>query len=143
MLRELSLVADGLTFHHISLVSVVVFVAYLIVQRYQKGLSQLPGPFIASLTNFWRVFDVWSRDSHITFRELHERHGDVVRVAPNVLSFGDPNAIADIYGLNKGYTKVSSGNLCANFPMYDLTPRKSGYYDVFATLNRGNIVYNL
>ncbi|KAJ3543789.1 hypothetical protein NM208_g3390 [Fusarium decemcellulare] len=93
-------------------------------RRFQKGLDQYPGPFIASVTDYWRLFDAWKRNTHITYRRLHEQYGDVVRVAPNVLSFGDPKAVPDIYGLNKGYTK-------------------SGYYDVFATLNKGNVVYNL
>ncbi|PIG79988.1 hypothetical protein AARAC_005163 [Aspergillus arachidicola] len=55
---------------------------------------------------------------------IHQQYGDIVRVAPNVLSLGHPSAISDIYGLYKGYTK-------------------SGYYDVFATLDKGNIIYNL
>ncbi|KAK5081209.1 hypothetical protein LTR05_008003 [Lithohypha guttulata] len=103
---------------------IVLVVVYLIGQKYKKGLNQYPGPYFASLTNNWRMLDVWRRDTHITYRRLHEKYGDVVRVAPNVLSFGHPDAIADIYGLNKGYTK-------------------SGYYDVFATVNKGNVVYNL
>ncbi|KAJ5667370.1 hypothetical protein N7507_003234 [Penicillium longicatenatum] len=101
-----------------------VTIIYLAFQRYQKGLNKYPGPILVSLTNAWRLIDVWNRNTHITFRTLHQRYGNVVRVAPNVLSFGDPAAITDIYGLNKGYTK-------------------SAYYDVFATLNQGNIVFNL
>ena len=84
----------------------IVFVGYLVFQRYQKGLSKYPGPLIASFSNYWRVIDVWKRDTHITFRKLHQQYGDIVRVAPNVLSFGNPAAISDIYGLNKGFTKV-------------------------------------
>jgi hypothetical protein len=81
-------------------------ILYLAFQRYQKGLNKYPGPFLASLTNSWRLIDVWKRDAHITFRKLHHGYGNIVRVAPNVLSFADPAAIQDIYGLNKGYTKV-------------------------------------
>ncbi|KAL3478704.1 cytochrome P450 [Aspergillus californicus] len=106
------------------LLSLTAALAFLASQRYQKGLSKYQGPFLASLSNNWRLVDVSKRDSHTTFRELHKQYGNIVRVAPNVLSFGDPAAIPDIYGLNKGYTK-------------------SGYYDVFATLNKGNIIYNL
>jgi hypothetical protein len=46
----------------------------------------------------------------MTFRKLHRKYGKIVRVAPNVLSFGDPAAIQDIYGLNKGYTKVCAAS---------------------------------
>jgi hypothetical protein len=115
-------------------------IAYFAFQRYQKGLNKYKGPFLASLTNNWRLVDVWKRDAHTTFRRLHHRYGDIVRVAPNVLSFGNPAAISDIYGLNKGYTKV--GRL--DFTQLSmLTSMQSGYYDVFATLNKGNIIYNL
>ena len=86
----------------------VVFVlAYAVWQRYQNGLSQYSGPFLASLTDNWRAIDVWKRDTHHTYQRLHKKYGDVVRVGPRVLSFGHPDAIADIYGLNKGYAKVS------------------------------------
>ncbi|KAL6230901.1 hypothetical protein BDW75DRAFT_244399 [Aspergillus navahoensis] len=121
MLRDLNTIFSDYTLL-IPLISISII--YLVFQRYQKGLNKYPGPLLASLTNNWRLVDVWKRDAHTTFRKLHREYGDIVRVAPNVLSFGNPAAISDIYGLNKGYTK-------------------SGYYDVFATLNKGNIIYNL
>jgi hypothetical protein len=87
---------------------IALFVCYLVAQRSYKGLSKYPGPYLASLTNVWRAVDVSMRDTHITYRKLHAKYGDVVRVGPNVLSFGNPSAIQDIYGLNKGFIKVSS-----------------------------------
>ncbi|KAJ5802101.1 uncharacterized protein N7503_004551 [Penicillium pulvis] len=120
MLRE----SADIVMMHLFLICSAAIIIYLAFQRYHKGLNRYPGPILASLTNAWRLTDVWNRNTHITYRTLHQKYGNVVRVAPNVLSFGDPAAIADIYGLNKGYTK-------------------SGYYDVFATVNKGNPVYNL
>ena len=93
--------------HGILIICTTSLIVYFAAQRYHKGLNQYPGPFIASLTNNWRLIDVWKRDTHITYRTLYQKYGDVVRVAPNVLSFADPRAIPEIYGLNKGYTKVS------------------------------------
>lgn len=124
----------------IVLLFVVIPVAYFVVQKYQKGLNQYPGPFLASITNNWRAVDIWKRNTHFTFRELHQKYGDIVRVAPNVLSFGHPSAISDIYGLNKGFTKVARSR-CGLTCDADLF--QSGYYDVFATLNKGTSVYNL
>jgi hypothetical protein len=40
---------------------------------------------------------------------MHEKYGDVVRMGPNVLSFGQPQAIKDIYGPGKQFKKVSRG----------------------------------
>lgn len=82
-------------------------VIFLIQQRHRNGLSRYPGPFVASFTDFWRLYDLWStRRMHDTCVDLHRKHGDVVRLGPNLLSFADPRAIKDIYGLNKGFTKV-------------------------------------
>lgn len=104
---KLSNSLDSRLFIAISIILTVIYVAH---QRLQKGLNRYPGPLIASFTNIWRALDVYHRDTHITYRKLHAKYGDVVRVAPNVLSFADPGAIPEIYGLNKGFTKVSGGS---------------------------------
>ena len=82
--------------------------AYLIKNRYNHGLQKYPGPFLASLTDWWRFFDVLGRRPDITHNRLHRQHGDIVRLGPNALSFADPQALKTIYGLNKGFTKVSA-----------------------------------
>ncbi|KAI6351572.1 hypothetical protein MCOR25_009867 [Pyricularia grisea] len=79
--------------------------AWLAENRYQKGLHKYPGPFLASLTDWWRVWDVYNRRSEVTHQKLHKQHGDVVRLGPNVLSFSDPKAVKAIYGLNKNMVK--------------------------------------
>jgi hypothetical protein len=108
MLRDLSQLAGAVSLSHVVVLIVALSGVYAVFQRYGNGLHQYPGPFLASITNNWRLYDVWKRDTHYSFRRLHNQYGPVVRVAPNVLSFADPDAITDIYGLNKGYTKVSS-----------------------------------
>ncbi|ROW03625.1 hypothetical protein VPNG_07148 [Cytospora leucostoma] len=80
-------------------------VAWLLRNRYHNGLNKYPGPFLASLTDWWRLVDVWKRRPELTHIKLHEKHGDVVRLGPNSLSFADPAALKAIYGLNKGYVK--------------------------------------
>lgn len=79
---------------------------WLAKNRYYNGLNRYPGPFLASLTDWWRFFDVLGRRPERTLRALHDRYGDVVRVGPNALSFADPAALKTIYGLNKGLVKV-------------------------------------
>ena len=80
---------------------------HLLANKYGRGLNKYPGPRIAAYTNWWRFFEVFSRKSEYTHLELHRKHGDVVRLGPNVLSFADPEAIKVIYGLKKGMVKVS------------------------------------
>lgn len=81
-------------------------VAYLASNRFQYGLQKYPGPFLASVMDWWRFVDVWGRRPDITQLKLHRQHGDVVRLGPNALSFANPKALKQIYGLNKGFTKV-------------------------------------
>lgn len=86
----------------------LVLVLYLLNNRFKSGLQKYPGPFLASLTDWWRFFDVLGRRPDITQLRLHRKHGDIVRLGPNVLSFADPRALKTIYGLNKGFVKVLS-----------------------------------
>ena len=88
------------------LVIPVVLVAYLASNYFNHGLNKYPGPLLAGLTDWWRFFDVYGRRPDITHITLHRKHGDVVRLGPNSLSFADPRAIKQIYGLNKGFVKV-------------------------------------
>lgn len=84
----------------------VLFIAYSLRNRFHHGLNRYPGPFLASLTDWWRFFDVLGLRPDITHINLHKQYGDIVRLGPNVLSFANPAAIKAIYGLNQGFSKV-------------------------------------
>lgn len=79
---------------------------YLYWNRLYHGLNKYPGPFVASLTDWWRFCDVWGRRPDVTHIELHRLHGDIVRLGPNYLSFANPAALKDIYGLKSGAIKA-------------------------------------
>jgi hypothetical protein len=79
----------------------------VISKRFKKGLSSIPGPTLAKYTDLWKLNDVWKGQPHKTAIALHRKHGDLVRIGPNDVSVGDPKAIAEIYGLSKGYVKVT------------------------------------
>lgn len=88
-------------------VVVLLIIIIRIGQNYfNRGLHRYPGPLIASLTDWWRFFDVLGRRPDITHLRLHKNHGDIVRLGPNTLSFGNPQALKAIYGPNKGFIKV-------------------------------------
>lgn len=80
---------------------------YLASNRFNRGLNKYPGPVLASFTDWWRFYDVYKRRAEVTHQKLHAKHGDVVRLGPNTISFADPKALKTIYGLNKGFVKVS------------------------------------
>ncbi|KAH8799844.1 cytochrome P450 oxidoreductase [Xylogone sp. PMI_703] len=64
--------------------------------RYQKGLNKYKGPFLASFTNFWRLWQyMWHWDRPYFPRVT--KYGKIIRVGPNTLLFNDPEAIKDIY----------------------------------------------
>ncbi|KAI1380380.1 cytochrome P450 [Hypoxylon crocopeplum] len=86
-------------------ITVSVVLAWLVKNRYHNGLNKYPGPFLASLTDWWRFWDVYGQRPELTHQKLHAKYGDVVRLGPNSLSFADPKALKSIYGLNKGFVK--------------------------------------
>ncbi|RPD60593.1 high nitrogen upregulated cytochrome P450 monooxygenase 2 [Lentinus tigrinus ALCF2SS1-7] len=65
-------------------------------------LARYPGPLLHKTTNL--VAGIWTasgyRNQHI--RSLHERYGDVVRIAPNELSICDVSAIPYLTNVPKG-----------------------------------------
>ena len=92
---------------HVLLFMVVLPLCYIVYEKNQPGLRKVPGPFWASISGFWRVYQVYKGDLHETNIKLHQEYGPLVRLAPNVVSVADPDAIRIIYGLNSGFTKVT------------------------------------
>ncbi|KAF2668506.1 cytochrome P450 oxidoreductase [Microthyrium microscopicum] len=88
-----------------SLIVPTTFITYFVSNKYRYGLAKYPGPWLAAYTDWWRFFDACGRQSEKTFQEIHRKYGDIVRIGPNVLSFADPQALKQIYGLNKGFVK--------------------------------------
>ncbi|KAF4420579.1 benzoate 4-monooxygenase [Fusarium acutatum] len=60
-------------------------------------LRSYPGPILA------KISIIWSRQANLhglkymRIHEAHRKHGSVVRIGPNELSFADPAAVRDIY----------------------------------------------
>jgi hypothetical protein len=79
---------------------------YNVWNYFRSSLKNIPGPFLAKLTNLWRLVLVSGRQSPLTFRKLHDRHGSIVRIGPNVLSLADPQWIKVVYAVRGGFEKV-------------------------------------
>ena len=84
----------------------------LLYFRYKKGFSKYNGPFLASFTDLWRVYDKYFNMDKPPMVDVHEKYGDVVRVGPNILCFAKPEAIKDIYGPSKSWNKVRAYRSC-------------------------------
>ncbi|KAL1863957.1 hypothetical protein VTK73DRAFT_6277 [Phialemonium thermophilum] len=83
------------------------FLANLFLNRYKPGLRSIPGPFLASFTNLWRLIDVARGRHQDTLINLHRKYkSKLVRIGPNAVSVADPDAVRIIYGLKTGFSKT-------------------------------------
>lgn len=58
-------------------------------------------------TNLWRFFLARRGRYADTVKKLHEKHGPVVRLGPNMLDLDIPELIRTIYAVDDRWTKVS------------------------------------
>ncbi|KAF2022781.1 cytochrome P450 pisatin demethylase-like protein [Setomelanomma holmii] len=75
----------------------IYWVLWMVYTRTIHPLASIPGPFWASVSRIWYMYRVYVGDMHIVQRRLHERHGPVIRIAPNEVSTSNPSAIQKIY----------------------------------------------
>ncbi|KAL7907872.1 cytochrome P450 [Trichoderma velutinum] len=64
------------------------FVSYLI-----SPLKKYPGPFLASYTNFYRMYYAYRGNMHLLTKKLHDKYGPVVRMGPNYIDVDYPSLI--------------------------------------------------
>ena len=69
-----------------------------IYNRYLHPLSKYPGPVLASISRLPQLTAYVKGRSHLHVKALHDRYGNVVRIAPDELSFREGDAWKDIYG---------------------------------------------
>lgn len=77
-----------------------------LLQKFKPGLSKIPGPKLASVTDLWRLFVTWGRRPELAHQYLHAIYGDAVRLGPNMVSISDLKAVKEVYGYNTAYVKV-------------------------------------
>lgn len=81
---------------------ILYFLGLTIYNVYFHPLSSYPGPKIAAATPFWWVWHSIQGDLSFHILALHEKYGEIVRVAPDELNFTNPQAWKDIYGHRQG-----------------------------------------
>lgn len=84
----------------------LLLVVYIVYTRYFTGLSRIPGPFSASISNFWKISAAWHEEMPQRNIALHKKYGPLVRIGPNMISVDDPAALNVIYGFKPMYLKV-------------------------------------
>ncbi|KAF2967357.1 hypothetical protein GQX73_g6227 [Xylaria multiplex] len=90
-------------------------------------LAKYPGPKFAAISDLWWVWGLSTERLPFIINDLHKKHGDVVRVGPNELSFATPEAYQDIHGhVSKGKARFLKTEFYDND---DPTPRITGARD--------------
>ncbi|KIW73687.1 hypothetical protein PV04_01785 [Phialophora macrospora] len=93
---------------------VVLILLHFTFNRYGYGLSKVPGPFLAPLTDFWRMLHAASNKGHEDYLLHRKYHSPVLRVGPKTVAVADPEAIRVIYGWKPVFRKVwiASAQFC-------------------------------
>lgn len=69
----------------------VLLVSVALHRYYLSELSDIPGPFWASITRLWHVWYILEGRQNLHLKALHEKHGHFVRIAPNEVSVSHPD----------------------------------------------------
>lgn len=77
-----------------------------VVAYIRSPLKDIPGPFLAKVTNVWRLIDHYKATQISTQRRLHEELGPAVRIGPNVVSLSDPTLLKTVYSTRGEFVKV-------------------------------------
>lgn len=74
--------------------------------RLLSPLRHIPGPFLATLTDFWLIFTDLAGLRTTTIHQLHQKYGPTVRIGPNEVSFADASVIQEIYSQKTVFMKA-------------------------------------
>jgi hypothetical protein len=77
-----------------------------IYNRYFHPLRDFPGPFWASVTDFYKLWILSTKQAHTLGLTYHQKYGPVVRAAPNLLAVSDPLLLPVIYHRRANKTDV-------------------------------------
>ena len=66
--------------------------------RFFHPLAKIPGPYLASITPLWLVWQSRQLRRPRLDLELHKKYGAVVRIRPNEIIFSNPDHFNEVYG---------------------------------------------
>lgn len=87
--------------------SILYIVGRVIYNIYFHPLSKYPGPRLYAASRLAITSDLVRGRGPFAVKKLHDRYGDVVRIAPNELSYCGPDSAKDIYGHRVGRQQLS------------------------------------
>jgi hypothetical protein len=58
------------------LVLIGMIIARVLIRRYWTPLRNIPGPFLASFSSLWQVYQLWKGHTEEEITDLHKKHGE-------------------------------------------------------------------
>lgn len=80
-------------------------IALLLYRSFSSPLRNIPGPWSSRFSRLWYAHRVSKGHFEKDNIKLHEKHGRIVRVAPDHYSISDPAAVKQIYGIGTQFRK--------------------------------------
>ena len=77
--------------------SVLLLLVSFMRSLFRKGLSSIPGPRLAAVSNLWYAYHIRNGRLLQLATTLHKEYGPAVRVGPNEVWFDSPEAFKVIY----------------------------------------------
>ncbi|KAJ5203154.1 hypothetical protein N7449_005233 [Penicillium cf. viridicatum] len=77
------------------------WILHALYNKFFHSLSKVPGPGLASVSQLWRNIRYFRGTWHDDVVSLHQKYGNVVRIAPDEVSFVDATALKSLYGMGK------------------------------------------
>lgn len=62
-----------------------------------NGLKGLPGPWLASFSNLWKVIAVYRDEMHIKGAAIHDKYGPIVRIGPHHVSVSSSESFNKVH----------------------------------------------
>lgn len=118
---------------HWVLVLLSTVTTHLVYNYARKGLWRIPGPWFRGISSLPRILSVYNNKSHDEDIQLHQKYGNIVRLAPNLLSIADPVEINQIYGIGTKFYKSGFYNLSSAYDDEGLVP------DTFVLTDKVNL----
>ncbi|KAK3374586.1 cytochrome P450 [Podospora didyma] len=102
----------------IALIFLFALLCHFIYNIYLHPLAAYPGPLLYRGSEIPRLIQEWRGNTVHKWAELHEKYGEVVRIAPNQLSYISVGAWQDIYGA-RGISPPEAGPGRSKSPAFD------------------------
>ncbi|KAF3008707.1 hypothetical protein E8E13_009591 [Curvularia kusanoi] len=85
--------------------AVLGYLLKILLEERRAHLAKLPGPWYSKYTNIVLRFHVLSGRRIFYVDDLHQKYGDVVRIAPNEVAVADLAGVSRIHKIGSGFLK--------------------------------------